>query len=1116
MSTLLQYFYDSMIMANMTITGLVCKSVLYINLLFILTTICLHVRNQAIAYEQVDIGNTTSCETYYTNLSQVLNISKHSCLRIVSPPGNGIRMDLLMVDAGWSIYDYFYIQYDRSECEEQRVVAFSGMSKPCSAEFNTTALEIHISAFVTVQFIKFTLDKNLLPPICNFSDTVGLNQDHQSCAIQKFYDEIHVVTQEITTYQKLVEQHPSLAIELTDDFDASQLPPLQLPVSDITCVGQLPKCQTGCSCSLTYQQFAIHCSATPKASILLLYHMVRDPTSSTCNTTALDISSRQLQDIQTGSFSNLTDTTYLLASYNDLETLQNETFIGLDMLQVLDLSNNRLTYITKGAFLGLLHLSQLCLNGNELRSVTTDMFVGLNHLQVLILTDNSITTMKYDAFLSLKQLKIVSLRMNMITNLYFQSFSESLCILDVSDNDVHHLTVNMSQYYQNLTHLYLQHNAIANIEQITFELIPNLSVIYLSDNVIKSLPSTLSNFHRLKRLWLHSNMIYDLDVNVFYELEELTILTLHMNKLTTLPSGLFNNLANLKELYLYENSISELDQNMFQNLHKLKLTALPSGLFDNLANLKELYLYENNITELDQNIFQNLHQLILLDLHKNAINTLPNCIFQNLTNLRRLDPNGNMMSELDKNIFNGLTQLQALLLYNNFLTVIKPLFNELTNLSVLGLQQNRITTIKNTAFQNLSALTLLDLRNNSISKIEQNSFLGLGNESFIVVDTPEICCFANYQDQCIPNEPKSPYLTCKQLLTNNWLRSSMWILGIFALAFNGFVVVYGSIEIKGGNLYKNKLAQILYITNLAAADFIMGIYLIIVAMADLQFGHQFPLKAENWRNSFTCKLAGFLAVFSGEASLFILTLISIERLSAFIWPWKHHLQRLYPRSTKGRSNIIAIIVAWMIAFILSSIPIAISNGNQHFYVESEVCISLPLARYLSYEPIYHNVTLYLEPYWKTQVILYSTLRLEQSSTGPTYSTGLFLGLNFLCCVILFLCYASIFVRVIWVGHFHALKMSVSRLNIELRMTLKMGIIVLTDLLCWMPIICLGILVQMDKIKISPEVFPWIIAFVLPINSTVNPLLYGIWAISSRRREYKRRADKLVAWDETPL
>ena len=67
------------------------------------------------------------------------------------------------------------------------------------------------------------------------------------------------------------------------------------------------------------------------------------------------------------------------------------------------------------------------------------------------------------------------------------------------------------------------------------------------------------------------------------------------------------------------------------------------------------------------------------------------------------------------------------------------------------------------------------------------------------------------------------------------------------------------------------------------------------------------------------------------------------------------------------------------------------------------------------------------------------------------------------------------------------------------MTIKIGLVVLTDLLCWMPIIFLGILVQLDKMTISPDIFAWIVAFVLPINSVINPLIYGVWHIMAWRR-----------------
>jgi hypothetical protein len=57
-----------------------------------------------------------------------------------------------------------------------------------------------------------------------------------------------------------------------------------------------------------------------------------------------------------------------------------------------------------------------------------------------------------------------------------------------------------------------------------------------------------------------------------------------------------------------------------------------------------------------------------------------------------------------------------------------------------------------------------------------------------------------------------------------------------------------------------------------------------------------------------------------------------------------------------------------------------------------------------------------------------------------------------------------------------------------RFGLRFFFIVLTDSTCWGPIIVLKILAFMD-VDLPSEILAWLIVFVLPFNSAVNPLLY---------------------------
>ena len=68
------------------------------------------------------------------------------------------------------------------------------------------------------------------------------------------------------------------------------------------------------------------------------------------------------------------------------------------------------------------------------------------------------------------------------------------------------------------------------------------------------------------------------------------------------------------------------------------------------------------------------------------------------------------------------------------------------------------------------------------------------------------------------------------------------------------------------------------------------------------------------------------------------------------------------------------------------------------------------------------------------------------------------------------------------------------------MAAKMGLIVGTDLLCWLPIIVMGILAQCN-VTIPVEMYAWSVVFILPINSSLNPYLYTVSScVADRRRE----------------
>ncbi len=151
----------------------------------------------------------------------------------------------------------------------------------------------------------------------------------------------------------------------------------------------------------------------------------------------------------------------------------------------------------------------------------------------------------------------------------------------------------------------------------------------------------LGKFH----LTCNGNGLRNLPSNVFDDLTNLRNLYLgDCNGLRSLPSGVFDNLTDLRELAVYSGSLRSLPSGVFDNLTNLtslllfenNLTSLPSGMFDNLTNLTRLWLFENNLTSLPSGVFDNLTNLTTLSLHDNNLTSLQSGVFKNLTSLTNL------------------------------------------------------------------------------------------------------------------------------------------------------------------------------------------------------------------------------------------------------------------------------------------------------------------------------------------------------------------------------------------------------------------------------------------------------------------------------------------------
>ena len=243
------------------------------------------------------------------------------------------------------------------------------------------------------------------------------------------------------------------------------------------------------------------------------------------------------------------------------------------------------------------------------------------------------------------------------------------------------------------------------------------------------------------------------------------------------------------------------------------------------------------------------------------------------------------------------------------------------------------------------------------------------------------------------------------------------------------------------------------LTNLAMSDLLMGIYLLIIAIKDMQWQGEYFLHDFKWRSGVPCAFTGVLSMVSSEVSVLMLTVITTDRLICVVFAFK--VRRM-------NRSVACAVVGGVSVFgtMLSVIPIL---GLEYFYVKK---------RSVGF-------------YGKSAVCLPLQLSAERMA-GWEYAVGIFIGLILVSRVYILVAYTVMFMSVKNTSK----KVRSTNMKRESQMARRMLFIILTDFLCWMPVILIGLLSLLGKFHDPEEqAYIWIAVFVLPVNSSINPILY---------------------------
>ena len=818
----------------------------------------------------------------------------------------------------------------------------------------------------------------------------------------------------------------------------------------------------------------------------------------------LFLSVNQLKVLQQGLFFNLFGLVELHLDNNILHSLPGNIFSNLTNLDVLSLGYNRLLTLPPGVFADLSNLKYLWLQYNQLVKLPLKVFSDLNILKELHLDGNQLVTLPENLLSGLINLKKLDLSNNQLVTLSPGLFAGLNNLKDIylHYNQLAMLPPGVFSDLNSLQVLHVDHNQLVMLPLYVFSDLNDLEVLHLTYNQLVWIsPGLFSDLNNLKYLSLNHNQLETLPTDVFTGLDNLFSLSFQYNQLTTLQPGVFFGLTKLAFLLLNNNDLKTLHPNLFSGLHNLfqlslennRFVTLTPGMFSELRYLNSLFLCNTGLFELDSNILKGLNKLEAIDFSRNKLSEIPQGLLTAIP-LKMLSFQENLLTHLDGTVLKGQVDLRYLFLSYNFFTKLdSTTFQECLNLTFIDLSHNKLVDIPQLNY--LSHLAYLNVRNNSFIAVTRDSFSGLPVDIIFLVGQHEICeCYTPSEINCSASYDRSPYLTCDRLLSDRVLVLMMWIIGLNAIFGNLFVFVW-----RKGNT-KKIFFQDMLLSNLALSDFLMGVYMITIASADKYFGDNFGIQAETWRSGITCRIAGAICIISSEASVFFVTLISIDRAVGIRLPMSGRIL--------GRNLATVIVFAtWLLAVTLGIVPSVLANGknNFKFYDIPNVCIGLPLALTESYSttetntkiPILNGTAWYKRPGFST--------KNEGLITGMYFSTTLFLGLNCVCYLIIIICYILIVSAVRKSSTQSGRTVEMAK---QIKLTIKVTAIVTTDFLCWFPIIILGICVQTRVLTLPTSVYAWVVTFVLPINSGINPYLYTISDIISKYRKKQTKPEKL--------
>ena len=365
---------------------------------------------------------------------------------------------------------------------------------------------------------------------------------------------------------------------------------------------------------------------------------------------------------------------------------------------------------------------------------------------------------------------------------------------------------------------------------------------------------------------------------------------------------------------------------------------------------------------------------------------------------------------------------------------------------------------------------------------------------------------------CLDTSDECSEKCSKRILNNGLLRAGSWFMAIFGVLGNA-AVIGSELKMIGKCDKMYKLSNAYFIILIAIGDFITGIYLLWLAVVDtFVYGENYCQEQWTWLTSLDCSILGVLSTTGNLLSLLSMATLSLLRAFNINSGLSVPKEVTMKGKCKALSLVLLVTLVSITTAICPLIPsfedyfvngmhydprmklfIRFSNREDHFNILQKYygrmrkktlswkLINSMVDGMFSHDFQYEDLLNFKkkqEFYGNDAVCLFKYF-VRPDDPQKIY-TWTILGLNLLCFVAIAICYGFI--------DFLTIK-SANKVKNDSTINRKIALIIATDFICWFPFIILCFLHSLHVMD-GTKWYSLFSIVILPINSVINPILYG--------------------------